>query len=165
MKKRFGLVLFCLILSLQLTAKAQDSTLVTETLPDTLVANSTQIVVATPLIDTVAITPKPVSFSTTRIITSRDFSSIPDANIISIVSATNGVVNGNGSLYFRGSRSDEIAYFIDGFAVNEQYTGEIGTPINLAAIEELSVITGGWGSEIGGAMGGIVNFKTKESHG
>jgi hypothetical protein len=86
----------------------------------------------------------------------------PDANIISLISATRGVVNGNGSLYFRGSRSDEIAYFIDGFNVTEQYTGEMATPINLAAIKELSIVTGSWGVEYGNAMGGLVNFKTKE---
>ncbi|MDQ7797531.1 MAG: TonB-dependent receptor plug domain-containing protein [Candidatus Edwardsbacteria bacterium] len=174
MKRYFSLVLLCSILYLPLWAGAQE----TIPVPDTLKTDSTEIVIVVPANDTLAadtIIARPVggpvygvtqnykpSTPGTRVVYPREIAATPNANIISILSATNGVVNGNGSLYFRGSRSDEIAYFIDGFNVTEQYTGEIATPINLAAIEELSVTTGGWGVETGDAMGGVVNFKTKE---
>ncbi|HAD82566.1 MAG: hypothetical protein A2509_01355 [Candidatus Edwardsbacteria bacterium RIFOXYD12_FULL_50_11] len=174
MKRYFSFVLFYTILSLPLLAGAQE----TIPVPDTLKTDSTEITIAVPANDTLAadtIIVRPVgggvygvtsnykpSAPGTRVVYSGEIATTPNANIITVLSATNGVVNGNGSLYFRGSRSDEIAYFIDGFNVTEQYTGEIAIPINLAAIEELSVTTGGWGAETGDAMGGLVNFKTKD---
>ncbi len=174
MKRCFSFALFYSILSLPLWANAQE----TIPVPDTLKTDSTDIVIVAPANDTLAadsIIARPVggpvygvtsnfepSTPGTRVVYSWELATTPNANIITILSATNGVVNGNGSLYFRGSRSDEIAYFIDGFNVTEQYTGEIATPINFAAIDELSVTTGGWGAETGDAMGGVVNFKTKD---
>lgn len=163
MNKRSCLMLAGLVLSV--AALAQDSLSVTEIQPDTAAADSVWIAAAIPTADTALITPGAGPLTTTRTVTSNRFYSLPDAHINSVISATNGVVNGNGSLYFRGSRSDEIAYFIDGFSVKETHTGEMAAPINLAAVEELSITTGGWGVEYGNSLGGLINFKTREYQG
>jgi len=75
-----------------------------------------------------------------------------------IVNLQTGVVNG----FFRGSRSGDSRYYVDGVPVKDVYGG--GNLLNgnsQAALQEISVQTGGFSAEYGGANGGIVNITTK----
>jgi outer membrane receptor protein involved in Fe transport len=66
------------------------------------------------------------------------------------------------SLYIRGGRSNEVAYYVDGFSQQDPLTGISTTAINNNAIDQVVVLTGGFNAEYGRAMSGAVNVITKE---
>ncbi len=65
-------------------------------------------------------------------------------------------------LYVRGGRSNEVAYFVDGFSQQDPLTGISTTSINQNAIDQVVVLTGGFDAEYGRIMSGVVNVVTKE---
>ena len=65
-------------------------------------------------------------------------------------------------LYIRGGRSNEVAYFVDGFSQQDPLTGISTTSINQNAIDQIVVMTGGFDAEYGRIMSGLVNVVTKE---
>ncbi|MCC7143492.1 MAG: TonB-dependent receptor, partial [Candidatus Eisenbacteria bacterium] len=65
-------------------------------------------------------------------------------------------------LYVRGGRSNEVAYFVDGFSQQDPLTGISTTAINQNAIDQVVVQTGGFDAEYGRIMSGVVNVVTRE---
>jgi outer membrane receptor protein involved in Fe transport len=70
--------------------------------------------------------------------------------------------NSNSGIHFRGGRSGEITYMVDGFVVEDALYGGMGLDISRDAISELSVITGAFNAEYGEATSGVINIVTKE---
>lgn len=97
--------------------------------------------------------------STVRNVSSDQIDMLPVESVGAVVAMQAGVVNG----HFRGGRSSEVAYLIDGVEVTESFGGE-GRSVDLEpeAIQDLEVITGTFNAEYGNAMSGIVNAVTKE---
>lgn len=72
-----------------------------------------------------------------------------------------GVVAQAGELHFRGGRSGEVAYMIDGIRVSDPLNGgsvDLGTN----AIAEQEILLGGFDAEYGNAQSGVVNITTQE---
>ena len=67
-----------------------------------------------------------------------------------------------GGLHVRGGRSGEVAYWIDGIAATDVYSGDLGVEVENASIQELQVVSGTFNAEYGQAMSGIINIVTKE---
>jgi len=65
-------------------------------------------------------------------------------------------------LHVRGGRSEEVAYFVDGFSQQDPLTGLSTTSINQNAIDQIVVLTGGFNAEYGKIMSGAVNVITRE---
>ena len=63
---------------------------------------------------------------------------------------------GSNELYFRGSRSDAMAYFVDGVKVSGSLTGV--PPDGIASI---TMYTGGLPARYGDVTGGVVAIETK----
>ncbi len=84
--------------------------------------------------------------------------SLPVDNFQDIVNLQAGVVDG----HFRGGRTGEVAYMINGIPVNDVYSGDIAVEVENNAIQELNVISGTFNAEYGQAMSGVVNIVTKE---
>ncbi|MCB9058544.1 MAG: TonB-dependent receptor [Calditrichae bacterium] len=84
---------------------------------------------------------------------------LPVESINEVVEMQAGVIDG----HFRGGRSNEVSYLIDGLQVDEVFSGESST-INLEkeVVSDLEVITGTFNAEYGKAMSGIVNIVTKD---
>jgi outer membrane receptor protein involved in Fe transport len=100
----------------------------------------------------------PNATNTTRIVDKELIDAFAVRGVSNIVNLQTGVVNG----YFRGSRSGDSRYYVDGVPVKDVYGG--GNFINgnsQTALQEISVQTGGFSAEYGGANGGIVNITTK----
>jgi outer membrane receptor protein involved in Fe transport len=76
---------------------------------------------------------------------------------VQIEEATNGA-----RLYIRGGRSNETAYYVDGFSQQDPLTGISTVGINQNAIQQVVVMTGGFDAEYGKIMSGAVNVITKE---
>jgi outer membrane receptor protein involved in Fe transport len=91
-------------------------------------------------------------------VSSDEIKVMPVENINQIINLQAGVVGG----HFRGGRSGEVAYLIDGMPINNPANGSAGfTPEN-SSIREMEVISGTFNAEYGQAMSGIVNIVTQD---
>jgi hypothetical protein len=92
----------------------------------------------------------------------------PAENLEQLISLQAGVATDPyGQFNVRGSRQGRQAVYIDGMLVrsfNERPYESDNTPLALAtnAIEEVSVVTGGFSAEFGQAGGGVINEVTRE---
>ncbi len=113
----------------------------------------------------IVVAPKPlINKNTTNqisVIRSEDLENMPIRGINAIVGTQAGVVTQGDNLYVRGSRSDAIAFYVDGVLINNPVTGGSTTGIINNAIEEIQVQAGGYPAEFGGANGGIVSSSTR----
>ena len=97
--------------------------------------------------------------SSIRNISSDDIEVLPAESIGQVVAMQPGVVGG----HFRGGRSNEVTYLIDGMSVTDAYSHESRTTnVNPEVVEDVEVITGTFNAEYGNAMSGVVNIVTKE---
>jgi len=91
-------------------------------------------------------------------VTREDIAKMPGRSAASVAETVGGVYsqdNGTGDLNVRGSRSDANYYYIDGIKVR----GSAALP--KAAIEQVSVITGGLPAQYGDVTGGIISVTTR----
>lgn len=75
-----------------------------------------------------------------------------------IIDLQAGVVEG----HFRGGRSGEVMYIVDGIPMNDVYSGEVPFDVENDIIQEVEIISGTFNAEYGQAMSGVVNIVTKE---
>lgn len=84
--------------------------------------------------------------------------SYPVEDVAGLVNLQAGVVEG----HFRGGRSGEVLYLIDGIPVTDSYSGDAGVSAENHTIQELEIISGTFNAEYGQAMSGVVNQITKD---
>ena len=97
--------------------------------------------------------------STVKNISSEEMAILPVENLNAVVNMQAGVVAG----HFRGGRSDEVSYMIDGIPVNDSFGGVAAvSSLEVEAVKDLEVITGTFNAEYGNAMSGVVNAVTKD---
>lgn len=96
--------------------------------------------------------------STAATVSSKDIEMMPVEDLNAIVNLQAGVIDG----HFRGGRSNEVAYLIDGIPVTDAYNSQMSVEIENNSIRELEVISGTFNAEYGQAMSGVVNIVTKE---
>ncbi|MDA7641425.1 TonB-dependent receptor [Candidatus Marinimicrobia bacterium] len=96
--------------------------------------------------------------NTTRVVSKELIDNFAVRGVSNIVNLQAGVVNG----FFRGSRSADNKYFIDGVPVKDLFGGGNFTgQVNQEALQEVSVQAGGASAEYGGANGGVINLTTR----
>lgn len=96
--------------------------------------------------------------STSNTVDAEALRQLPVESFSDVVNLQAGVVEG----HFRGGRSGEVAYLINGIPVNDVYSGSFALQVENNAIQELEVISGTFNAEYGQAMSGVVNIVTKE---
>ena len=106
-----------------------------------------------------AVSNKKDQTSSIKNISADQIKQLPVENVGDVVAMQAGVVKG----HFRGGRTTEVSYLVDGVAVTEGFsrTGN-SVSIETEAVQDLEVITGTFNAEYGRAMSGIVNIVTKE---
>lgn len=89
---------------------------------------------------------------------------LPVQEVGDLVKFQPGVVAGNGGFHFRGGRTRETAYLIDGIPVQDVFNQGGGNTVDVEvqAIQELQVFTGTFDAELGGAQSGIVSITTRD---
>ncbi|MCK5145334.1 TonB-dependent receptor [bacterium] len=103
-----------------------------------------------------------VTFSST-ITTADEIENMPVNQIADILNQSAGVIaDDGGGMHIRGGRTNEIGYMVDGFAVNDPFTGGVASDVVNTGIQNFNVIAGTFNAEYGQAMSGIVNIVTKE---
>jgi len=68
----------------------------------------------------------------------------------------------NEDLHVRGGRAGQVAYYYDGFSVQDPFVARSGIKIMPSALEELSLTSGGYTAEYGEALSGVVGAVTRE---
>ncbi len=100
---------------------------------------------------------KDITSSSARI-SSDELEAIPVETFDEVVQKQAGIVDG----HFRGGRSGETLYMIDGMPATDPFQGNFASNVENEAIKELEVITGSFNAEYGTAMSGVVNIVTKD---
>lgn len=95
--------------------------------------------------------------STEASISGSQISMLPLEDVSAVVNLQAGVVDG----HFRGGRSNEVQYLIDGVPVNDVFSGQSSISAEVNSIEEIQVLTGTFNAEYGEALSGVVNQVTK----
>ncbi len=96
--------------------------------------------------------------STASSISSEEIEALPVETFNEVIQLEAGIVAG----HFRGGRSGEVAYLVDGIPVNDPFNNSIGVEVENSSIQQLEVISGTFNAEYGQAMSGIVNIVTKD---
>jgi hypothetical protein len=96
--------------------------------------------------------------NTTQIVDAEVIQALPLRDVSSVVNLQTGVVDG----HFRGGRSGDNAYYVDGVLVKNRWSGgNLTTSLSQSGTEQISVQAGGFSAEYGGANGGVINVATK----
>ncbi len=96
--------------------------------------------------------------STSANVSSDVLDKLPVENFHDVINLQAGVVDG----HFRGGRQGEVAYMMNGIAINDVFSGDAAFDVENNMIEQLEVISGTFNAEYGQAMSGVVNIVTKE---
>ena len=91
-------------------------------------------------------------------VTSEQIEAIPVENFSEVVELQAGVVDG----HFRGGRTGEVGYWVDGVPVTDVFDGSLAAGVENSSVKEVQVVTGAFNAEYGQAMSGIVNIVTKD---
>lgn len=95
-----------------------------------------------------------------EIVVGRELRELPVDAIEEAIELTPGVSDG----HFRGGRVGQETYVVDGLALKNQLEGSTqGAALELSptSLEEIEVITGGFGAEYGSALSGVVSVVTR----
>ena len=90
---------------------------------------------------------------------------LTDASVTSvadIVSLQAGVTNIGGELHIRGGRANEVNFTVDGMSVSDPVDGGSALSVDMDAIKDMKVMTGGFPAEFGNAQSGVINIVTKD---
>ncbi|MBT3168818.1 MAG: TonB-dependent receptor [Candidatus Cloacimonetes bacterium] len=96
-----------------------------------------------------------------RTIKAEDMELAPVDNLGDVIALQAGVSISGGELHFRGGRSNEVVYTIDGMSVSDAVDGGSALTVDMDAVEYTDVKTGGFTAEYGNAQSGIINITTK----
>lgn len=67
----------------------------------------------------------------------------------------------NGFVTIRGGSADQVGTLVNGLAYDNEAVGNAETSIPLSAIEQVSVLSGGYNAEYGNFRSGLINITTK----
>ncbi len=96
--------------------------------------------------------------STSVTVSSDDIKMMPVENVDQVINLQAGVIGG----HFRGGRTDEVLYLVDGVSVTDPYNNGRGLTVENSSISQMEVISGAFNAEYGQAMSGVVNIVTQE---
>jgi outer membrane receptor protein involved in Fe transport len=68
----------------------------------------------------------------------------------------------NGGFHFRGGRSNEVAFLVDGISVSDAFNNGLGVEVENTSIRQMEIISGTFNAEYGQAMSGVVNIVTQD---
>lgn len=95
--------------------------------------------------------------TTTSYVDEREMQALPVSNVGEVINLQAGVVDG----HFRGGRTGEVMYMVNGVPINNPMSNNAGFTVEKNMVQGLEVISGVFGAEYGQAMSGVVNIVTK----
>jgi len=117
--------------------------------------------ISTAVVEIVATKPliKKDATSSVRIADAEQMKNLPVRGLNNVLSLQAGVVN-DGGIRIRGSRPDEVNFYMDGVDISDPVNGGRAASISQDALEEVQIETGGFTAEYGG-QAGIVRTQIK----
>lgn len=100
--------------------------------------------------------------STRHYVEAREIAARPTSQLTQILTTLPGIDQIGGELTVRRGTLDQVAFIIDGMRARNPLDFQPYTSVNLSAIRELEIITGGFNAEYGEAQSGVFNIVTKE---
>jgi hypothetical protein len=100
---------------------------------------------------------------TREVITGSELRELPVTRVQEAVELATGVADG----HFRGGQVGQETYLVDGVEVKNQLEGTTpgsGLQFSRTALQEIEVITGGFGAEYGSALSGVVSYRTRSGN-
>jgi len=94
----------------------------------------------------------------TAVVGGEQIAALPVTEVSQVLQLQAGFVGGS----LRGGRKGEVAYWIDGVPVTDNFNGSQVVEVNKNLVQELQLVSGAFNAEYGQAMSGIVNIATKE---
>jgi outer membrane receptor protein involved in Fe transport len=120
--------------------------------PETLeLSESIQVIAERPLI-------KKDLTSTESTVGREQIEALPVQDLNEVINLQAGVIEG----HFRGGRTNEVLYLVNGISVNDVYSNTYAIEVENNSIQELNVISGTFNAEYGRAMSGVVNVVTRD---
>ena len=96
--------------------------------------------------------------SSSASVSSEELAALPVLSFNDVINLQAGVVDG----HFRGGRSGEVAYMVDGVPINDVFDHSYAYQVENNAIQEVQIISGTFNAEYGQAQSGVVNIVTKD---
>ena len=96
--------------------------------------------------------------TTTSVVDAEQLEALPAVNLQEVINLQAGVVDG----HFRGGRTQEVAYLVNGVPINNAFSGQAAFTVEQNQVENLEVISGVFNAEYGQAQSGVVNIVTKD---
>ncbi|MDP1676053.1 MAG: TonB-dependent receptor [Bacteroidota bacterium] len=100
------------------------------------------------------------------VVSAGQIEAMPVTEVGEVIALQAGVVQGSdGALHFRGGRSREVGYIIDGVNVTNSFSQDGGNNVQIenSVVQQVEVISGTFNAEYGSAQSGIVNIVTKSA--
>ncbi|MGC9361615.1 MAG: TonB-dependent receptor, partial [Candidatus Syntrophosphaera sp.] len=89
-------------------------------------------------------------------------SDVSVSTVAGIVALQAGVTEIGGELHIRGGRANEVNFTVDGMSVSDPVDGGSALQVDVDAISDMKVMTGGFPAEYGNAQSGVINIVTKD---
>lgn len=96
--------------------------------------------------------------TTTAVVDGEQLEALPVTSVNDAINLQAGVVDG----HFRGGRTGEVAYLVNGVPINNAFNNEAAFEIEQNMVSSLEVISGVFNAEYGQATSGVVNIVTKD---
>jgi hypothetical protein len=118
-------------------------------------------------IKTIAVTQRApaIDVGSTRVgvtLNSEFAANVPNSlNLSGLLEKTPGASSDAVGLVLSGGTGLENAYYLDGVNITALKDGALGTNLFVPFLEEIEVVSAGYGAEYGRALGGVVNLATK----
>jgi hypothetical protein len=106
---------------------------------------------------------EPEVSATHEVVVGREIRELPVDRIEEVLELTTGVSGG----HFRGGRIGQEVYVIDGIELKNQFEASrqgFGLELSPSSLEEVDVLTGGFGAEFGSALSGVVSYTTRRGN-
>ncbi len=99
---------------------------------------------------------------TSKNISADQISDIAVSDISGVIAMQAGVTQKDGQLFVRGGRANEVNFTVDGMSVSDPVDGGSALSVDMDAVADMKVITGGLTAEYGNAQSGMVNIVSKD---
>src|SRR5687768_1286303 len=106
---------------------------------------------------------EPEISTTHEVVVAREIRELPVDRVDQVIELTTGVSEG----HFRGGRVGQEVYVVDGLSLKNQFeasTAGLLLELSPSSLEEVDVITGGFGAAYGGALSGVVSYVTRRGN-
>jgi hypothetical protein len=99
--------------------------------------------------------------SSISVLEASDIEQLPVRGLTNLIALQPSVVVQDGNVHIRGSRRDEVGYYLDGADIANPVSQTRATTVINEAVEELAVESGTYDAEFGGANGGLVRTELR----